>query len=134
MTTQEAAGGMSTTVRIVPMRTVGYRTTNTTSPLHTTTPSGSIAGGAGTHAAAGAGPAGGVHATVARVAGAAVDAGTGGRIARGMHDIAGSPRGRAGAGEISAAMIVVMAVIVGFIIIAVIQPIYGSYDAIATSY
>ncbi|MBR6329987.1 MAG: type II secretion system F family protein [Lachnospiraceae bacterium] len=32
------------------------------------------------------------------------------------------------------AMIVVMAVIVGFIIIAVIQPIYGSYDAIATSY
>ena len=32
------------------------------------------------------------------------------------------------------AMIVVMAVVVGFIIIAVIQPIYGSYDAIATSY
>ncbi len=32
------------------------------------------------------------------------------------------------------AMIVVMAVVVGFIMIAVIQPIYGSYDAIATSY
>jgi len=31
-------------------------------------------------------------------------------------------------------MIVVMAVIVGFIIIAVIQPIYGSYEAIATDY
>lgn len=32
------------------------------------------------------------------------------------------------------AMIVVMATIVGFIIISVIQPIYGSYQAIATSY
>ena len=32
------------------------------------------------------------------------------------------------------AMIVVMALIVGFIIISVIQPIYGSYQAIATSY
>lgn len=31
-------------------------------------------------------------------------------------------------------MIVVMAVVVGFIMIAVIQPIYGSYDAIASSY
>ena len=31
-------------------------------------------------------------------------------------------------------MIVVMAVVVGFIIIAVIQPIYGSYETIATSY
>lgn len=31
-------------------------------------------------------------------------------------------------------MIVVMAVVVGFIMIAVIQPIYGSYEAIATSY
>lgn len=31
-------------------------------------------------------------------------------------------------------MIVTMAVIVGFIIIAVIQPIYGSYEAISTSY
>jgi hypothetical protein len=27
-----------------------------------------------------------------------------------------------------------MAVVVGFIMVAVIQPIYGSYDAIATSY
>lgn len=32
------------------------------------------------------------------------------------------------------AMIVVMALIVGFVIISVIQPIYGSYQAIATSY
>ena len=32
------------------------------------------------------------------------------------------------------AMIVIMALVVGFIMIAVIQPIYGSYDAIATSY
>jgi type IV pilus assembly protein PilC len=32
------------------------------------------------------------------------------------------------------AMIVIMAVVVGFIMVAVIQPIYGSYDAIATSY
>ncbi len=31
-------------------------------------------------------------------------------------------------------MIVVMALVVGFIMIAVIQPIYGSYDAIASSY
>ena len=31
-------------------------------------------------------------------------------------------------------MIVVMAVVVGFIIIAVIQPIYGSYESIAISY
>lgn len=31
-------------------------------------------------------------------------------------------------------MIVVMAVIVGFIMVAVIQPIYGSYETIATSY
>lgn len=31
-------------------------------------------------------------------------------------------------------MIVVMAAVVGFIIIAVIQPIYGSYESIATSY
>lgn len=31
-------------------------------------------------------------------------------------------------------MIVVMALVVGFIMIAVIQPIYGSYEAIATSY
>lgn len=32
------------------------------------------------------------------------------------------------------AMIVVMAVVVGFVIISVIQPIYGSYETIATSY
>ena len=32
------------------------------------------------------------------------------------------------------AMIVVMAVLVGFIMIAVIQPIYGSYQTIADSY
>lgn len=32
------------------------------------------------------------------------------------------------------AMIVIMAVLVGFIIIAVIQPIYGSYESISTSY
>ena len=32
------------------------------------------------------------------------------------------------------AMIVVMAVTVGFIMIAIIQPIYGSYQAIANSY
>jgi type IV pilus assembly protein PilC len=31
-------------------------------------------------------------------------------------------------------MIVVMAVIVGFIMISVIQPIYGSYQTISTSY
>ena len=31
-------------------------------------------------------------------------------------------------------MIVVMAVVVGFIMIAVIQPIYGSYESIMNSY
>lgn len=37
-------------------------------------------------------------------------------------------------GMLEPLMIVVMALVVGFIMIAVIQPIYGSYDAIASSY